>query len=87
MNLNPVILTILIVVNIPLYYFSWKWIFKCWEGFWECVRFWLTPDIVSMFRGEYGQDWFSELKLGWWIFLCVAAVAIEYAAIHHFFLR
>ena len=85
--MNITILVILIVVNAPLYYLFWRWIFKCWEGFMECVRFWLTPDIVSMFRGEYGQDWVSELKLGWWIFVSAAAVALEYAAIHYLFLR
>ena len=36
-------------------------------GFWECIRFWLTPDVVSMFRGEWEEDWWSEMKLGLWL--------------------
>jgi hypothetical protein len=36
-------------------------------GFWECVRFWLTPDIISLFRGEWGEDWLAEMKLGLWL--------------------
>jgi hypothetical protein len=37
------------------------------SGFLECVRFWFTPDIISMFRGEWGDDWLAELKLGVWL--------------------
>lgn len=37
-------------------------------GFWECVRYWLTPDIFSLFRGEWGEDWLAEMKLGFWLF-------------------
>ncbi|MFC1588485.1 hypothetical protein ACFL54_09250 [Planctomycetota bacterium] len=43
------------------------------NGFWECVRFWLTPDIFSMFRGEWTKDWLAEMKLGLW-FMCGGVV-------------
>lgn len=43
------------------------------SGFWECVRFWLTPDIFSLFRGEWGEDWLAEMKLGFWLFCGGAA--------------
>jgi hypothetical protein len=36
------------------------------NGFWGCVRFWLTPDVFSLFHGEWTEDWWAELKLGLW---------------------
>ena len=40
------------------------------EGFFDCVKFWITPDIFSLFSGQYFEDRWSEMKLGLWIF-CV----------------
>lgn len=53
----------------------WKPFFGDMETFQDCIRFWLTPDFFSMMRGEYGQDWFAEMRLGLWIGLSVAAGA------------
>jgi hypothetical protein len=36
-------------------------------GFWVCVRFWLTPDIFSLIRGEWGEDLLAEMKFGLWL--------------------
>jgi hypothetical protein len=33
----------------------------------RCLKFWLTPDVVSMFRGEWGEDRWASMKLGFWI--------------------
>lgn len=52
--------------------------FGDWSGFWECVRFWLTPDIISLFRGEYGKDKWAEIKLFIFLFLCAATVRGEF---------
>lgn len=49
----------------------WKPFFGDWENFSECVRYWFTPDIVSLFNGEYGEDWWAEMKLGAWIVISV----------------
>ena len=86
-TMNMTLLAILIAVNLPVYYFLWRLTFGCMEDFLECVRYWLTPDIISMFRGEYGEDFWGELKLFWWLALCVGAVAAEYALIHWLFLK
>jgi hypothetical protein len=37
------------------------------KGFWDCLLYWLTPDIFSMLRGRWGEDIFSELKLFIWL--------------------
>ena len=84
--MNTTVLGVLIVVNIPVYYLFWKWLFGSWEEFWECLRFWLTPDIISAFRGEYFEDFWSEMKLAWWLLVCAFAVGVEYFIIARFFL-
>lgn len=33
-----------------------KIFFDDFEDLMECVRYWLTPDIVSAFRGEWTED-------------------------------
>lgn len=46
--------------------------------FWECVKFWLTPDIFSWFRGRYWEDQFARIRLGIWLILCGGLVFGEY---------
>ncbi|HEX4350730.1 MAG TPA: hypothetical protein VH251_10090 [Verrucomicrobiae bacterium] len=55
-----------------------KPIFGDWEGFWECVKFWFTPDIICLFRGQWQeQDW-SELKLFLWFALSAGTMVLAY---------
>jgi hypothetical protein len=42
-------------------------VFGDWEEFVDCVKFWFTPDILSLFVGEYLGDRWSELKLVFWV--------------------
>lgn len=37
------------------------------EEFFECIKFWLIPDILSMARGQYWEDHWAELKLIIWL--------------------
>lgn len=37
------------------------------EEFFDCIKFWFTPDIFSFFSGKYVEDKWSEWKLGLWI--------------------
>ena len=45
--------------------------FKDLPDFIECLRFYFTPNIISVFRGEGEQDWWASLKLGVWLTLAV----------------
>ena len=56
-----------IVTGITALILSFKMIFRDSEDFFDCLKFWLMPDIISLFRGEYMDDYFSELKLGLWL--------------------
>lgn len=68
---------ILVAVNAPVYFLLGWVIFGALDDFWEAVRFWLTPDIISLFRGEWGEDCWGEMKLGLWIISCVGCVLGE----------
>jgi len=54
------------VANIPIYFFVGCVFFKDWSEFWESIRFWFTPDIISSFRREYFDDFWGEMKLFGW---------------------
>jgi hypothetical protein len=65
---------ILAVANIPLYWLVGWVVFKDSGDFWECIKFWLTPDIISLFRGEWMEDQWAQMKLFFWVVLCAGAV-------------
>ncbi len=68
---------ILVAANIPLYWLVGWVLFKDWENFWDCLKFWLTPDIISLFRGEWIEDQWAQVKLSLWLVLCAGAVLAE----------
>lgn len=69
----------LILINIfTIYKYLFLIFFHDFEDFDESLRYTLTPDIISLFRGEYWKDQFSELKLSMFILSCIIATAIEY---------
>jgi hypothetical protein len=49
----------------------WRLFFKDLPDFVECLRFYFQPNIISLFRGEWEQDWWASLKLGVWLTLAV----------------
>jgi hypothetical protein len=64
----------LVVANIPVY-FGLGWLFfGDWDEFLESLWFWITPDIISLFRGEWEQDWWAEIRFWFWIGCCAACV-------------
>ena len=85
-EINVVLLAVLGVLNVPVYILIGRVLFEDWSGFWESVKFWLTPDIISWFRGEYWEDVWSEMKLWYFVVLCVAAVVVEHLLINKYFL-
>lgn len=47
--------------------FSFRFFFECRDDFVEAIRHWFTPDIISMFKGEWADDQWNELKLFVWL--------------------
>lgn len=64
-----------LVTSILMY----KVVFSDKDDFIECVKFWLTPDIVSMFRGKYWDDHWGEFKLIIWLGV---SFAVGYGVYH-----
>ncbi len=54
-------------------YFLFSFFFKDWDDFWECVRFYFTPDFISLLRGEWTEDWWASMKLGLYFALVAGA--------------
>ena len=74
---------LLVAANIPAYLFLGWIFFKDWDDFGECIRYSLTPDIVSLFRGEYWDDERATFKLWFWLLACAGCVLAE----AHYFLK
>lgn len=56
-----------LVTGLTTAFMLFKILFSDKEEFFEYVKFWFTPDIVSMFRGQYWEDNWAELKLIIWL--------------------
>lgn len=65
------------IAGIGTAYLLWTPFFGDKEEFWRCIKFWFTPNIFSMFRGEYWEDTLAETKLVFWIAI---SIGIGYGA-------
>ncbi len=48
------------------------------SDFLECVGYWFTPDIISLFRGEWAEDQWAEAKLFLYLGLSFGVGALTY---------
>ena len=77
--MEAIIVGALIIINFfTVYKFIFNVIFSNREDFYDSVRYSFTPNIISLFRGEYWKDRVGEFKLGIFIFLCIAVTGLEY---------
>lgn len=74
---------ILAIVNVPVYFGLGWCLFHDWEDFLRSIRFWITPNLISLIRGEYWADWWGTMKLGIWVGACVACVVIQVRLLEH----
>lgn len=54
------------VTGVAVMALLFKPIFDDLDGFWDCLRYSLTPDIWSWFNGEGFDDMWAEMKMGFW---------------------
>ena len=45
----------------------YKLLFSSRDELAECFKYWLTPDIISLFRGRFWEDSWAEMKLFVWL--------------------
>lgn len=76
--INWYILGTLLALNIPVYLFLGKIVFRDLDSFSDAIVFWITPDLWSLFSGQFLDDFLAELRLGFWFALCAGAVLGEY---------
>ena len=80
---EAIIVVALIIINFfTVYKFIFNVIFSNREDFYDSVRYSFTPNIISLFRGEYWKDRVGEFKLGIFIFLCIAVTGLEYMVVN-----
>jgi hypothetical protein len=74
-----------IVVGIGMAALLFRVFFDDLEDLGECVKYWLTPDIISMFRGEWAEDQWASLKLMAYLFFCVGSGWLTDIGLHKLF--
>lgn len=50
-----------------------KAFFRDMDDFYDCVRYYLTPDIWNILKGEFHQNFFAEGKIFFWLGLSIAS--------------
>lgn len=82
---HPKIMTVVGILSLPLYYSLAKLIWgERFETLGETIRFLLIPDLYSLIRGRFWDDWYASIKFSFFWFLCVgwAAAVTELLARH-----
>ena len=80
--METVVIIALIIINIfTIYKFLFNLIFIDEDDFNKSVKYSFTPDIISLFRGEYWKDRGGEIKLGFFIMLCIIVTVFEYSVV------
>jgi len=80
-----IILLASIAVGILVAWLLFGTFFGDFAGFLECARYWFTPDIISLFRGEWSEDWWASAKLSLYMALCAGSGISAYFALHKIF--
>ncbi|NLP35034.1 MAG: hypothetical protein GX359_07555 [Clostridiales bacterium] len=81
--MGTIIIIALIIINFfTVYKLLFNIIFGSKDEFKNSMRYSLTPDIISLFKGEYWKDQVGEFKLGIFIVLCITVTIVEYKVIN-----
>ncbi|WP_172251348.1 hypothetical protein [Saccharibacillus deserti] len=80
--MGVLIAIILLIANIPVYGFIFRHGFSDEEDFNKSVRYSFTPDLFSLFKGRYIEDRIASAKLSFYIFVCLAVVAVEFGIVY-----
>lgn len=80
----PILMILIIIVNIfTIYRLLFKLVFRDSDDFNESIKYSMTPDIISFFRGEYVKDSLAELKLAFFAISCILVTVVEYSIINY----
>ena len=68
---------LLIVINLPVYILLGRLFFSSWDKFVLTVYFWIKPDILNAFSGEFWEAKSAEFWLFAWFVLCALTTFAE----------
>jgi len=83
-GLNVPLALVLVLVNVPLYWILYRALFTDVDELADAIKFWVTPEIFSAFRGEYWDDIWAEFKLLLLVLGCAALVIVEYGGLQSY---
>ena len=73
---HPKVLILVGVLSIPVYVALGKMFWgEKFDSLGETIRFLFTPDLYSLFRGRFWEDWYATTKFHVFLFLCFGWVA------------
>lgn len=78
MTYELIMVIVLLLLNIPIYKFIFRIFFEDEIDYNESIRHTFTPNIISLFRGEYWKDRINTARLQFYILICVGIVVLEY---------
>jgi hypothetical protein len=57
---------------------AYRLLFEDSTDFWECVRFSFTPNIFSLFKGQYFEDVGKSFKFGLFLAVTIGSGVLTY---------
>ena len=72
-----IIVPFLIWLDLHLFRIYYDFVFENEDDFQNSFNRVITPDIFSLFKGEYIQDKFGEFKFKGFLFLCIITIVLE----------
>lgn len=78
--------TILLLVNLPIYYFVFKKIFESKDEFLDAIKYYFQPDMLSTAKGELPKDMKASQKIGMFLLICILIFAFEDFVLSKFFI-
>ena len=79
MSIFIIIISLLIALTVGSLVF--RLVFASTDDFWDCVRFSLTPNLISLFRGQFSEDIRKSMRLGFFMILVGGSGAITFVGI------
>ena len=81
-----IITVISILSGIGVLFLTFRVFFSDPGSFHEALRYWFTSDIISLFRGEWGKDFWNESKMSLWLASGVLGGIITFKVLEAIFL-
>lgn len=79
--MSIVVIMIPLLVALTVGKLVFRHVFVSTEDFWDCVRFSFTPNLISLFRGQFSEDIRKSMKLALFMILIGGSGALTFISI------